>query len=316
MASRVGLNAYAVRMKQAYTASWATMTLHGPVDGYNLTLEYLKGIKNQLQRLGAPGGGRQATSRAFEVKRVYSDEKERSIWGIIDAGEFGRTGRLVDIDSEEETHLRKRNESELMPYYFRFLFHEGISRGIFLAQRIGFGALKPALDVAYRRYLNPREITIEMPGLTHADMLQSYLTNGELKGLRVVTHKKAQESSELLKKTRVDGEKLEDGTRLELVMRRPKGLGKVMDTLRSVVNGHRPMHDLVEVYGLDDPEDVLAEVEQDGRRRTLSLVRKSDTGISYDLTNEVDFDSNGHPVFASLDAYAKGLCTELAEKLS
>lgn len=320
MAGCIGMNAYLIRMRKAHTRGWATLKRNGTIDGYALAHEYFKKHLDDFIVLSARPG---ELKRGLKIIRFEHNDKESKIWGLAEAGEFGRSQSIVDTHSKKVTYSQKPGEAGVSPFYFFLYFPEEKPMGILLAQRNGHLGLKASLLRSMKEHFGKQEITLNFPVLMQKDILEKYLVMGDLKEIRVITHTTQKTSQQLLRDTMVAGEHMAPGTRVELILRRAKGFDKGMDTIRSIMktrvddNGgatKKKAVELVEVHGLTDPEDVVVSVGNKEATKKFSIYRPEDTGVSYNLDG-LETDANGHPQFSAIHKRAGEICAELEQSL-
>jgi hypothetical protein len=157
---------------------------------------------------------------------------------------------------------------------------------------------------------------LDISNLTDDDLLSAYLSRGELEEITVIAHKGSNDSRQLMNDSRVDGEKLKTGTQVNVVFRRPKGFLGAIKNVARIARGKREVHELVEVHGLDNPEEVSVKIDFGGKSRSFKLIHPSEAGIMRDITNEVSYDTKtGQPRFDSIDGIAGKWASELTRQL-
>ena len=89
-----------------------------------------------------------------------------------------------------------------------------------------------------------------------------------------------------------------------------------LQTAASVFRRTKNASDLVEVYGLENPEEVTFSIEMDGKTRLFRIMHPQEIGVQYDLSGDVKLDGDNHPVFESIDRLAKEWCKSLMRKVN
>ncbi|HEV7299033.1 MAG TPA: hypothetical protein VGN72_06665 [Tepidisphaeraceae bacterium] len=308
MSDKIGLNAYVVKMRKRMTASDLESSLGGPHDATAVFYDYLNQRRTTTTKV-------QRTSTAFSVIRLEKDETIPSVHGLIEFGEYGRAATLKDVESGSTTHRKGRNESEFSPRYFRAHFPNGRTRGVFLVQQNGSDKTKATIENDLRSYCENCELTLAMNPLTHQEALEKFLGQGQAKTLRVTRYVRNQFSDEILRGMKVDGEQLDQGAEVEIVIRHSNLVKRIGAAALSVSQRATAARDLIEIAGLDGYDDVAVDVQLAGKTRKMSLTSAGGTAMRYDVTNDIELDGDGHPTYSSIDTYAKKLCRDLVDKI-
>jgi hypothetical protein len=241
------------------------------------------------------------------------DLTDRVLWSSIDAGEFGYAGRIVDTDTDTETHRRKKHESDMVPFFAYCYVPNKQSFGILLLQTYGRLSIRTAFEKDIKRHFRERQdrLVIKIKTLTHKAALKDFLTRGTANAVKIVTHKRGEDSRELLRKSRINHAPIAEGSRVELVVKDNSGLNHLVEKAKRIVFSGESTDALVEVAGLENPDDVQLTLEHGGKTRSFSILHADETAVIYDVTKHVRIDSNGHPERETLEAEARKVAQEI-----
>jgi hypothetical protein len=323
MARSIGLSAYNLRLKNARKRNedFLTMQSIGDINAYELFHQYLLERLNNIRRVVHKKDEESASSPAivakvFKLVDLKTDKASQTFSGLIHAGECGRANSIYNTVSGEVAHEKTLTEADMPPFYFRLHVPDGKKKAVLILQRTGLHGLKSAIDRDMSLWFSEKKLTLTMASLTDNDLLERYLTFGTVDEITVITHKQQADSRTLLNNSRIAGHKPPKGMRVELKMSSAEGFAKrTIEVAKKAVRRTGDVKDLVEVEGLDNPEEVIFRVDYDGKPKKFSIQHAPELGISYDVTDEIAYDSKNHPVFSSIDQLAVQHCMELMDKL-
>jgi len=322
MAATIGLSAYTIRLKERNQQSneWLAFKQGGAVDAHQMIHGILLKLKNKVVDFSGidddPSSVSRRVSKAFRIRTLRRSRQKGTIWGLVECGDYGRASTLVNVESGKQTHRKTKDEADMPPYYFRIEVPDDSTVAVLVAQRIGISGLKGILGAAIRRGISSLGYTVKFGTLTPSDLLQAYLTQGQVEEIRVLTHSQPNDPRDAIKHTKINGQKIAAGTKLELSLKRKNGLTGAISAAVGVMTHVKNVRELVEVYGLDNPEEVSVVVEKGGSRRTFKTINPGEIGIKYDITDDVAYDSNNNPKFGSINKIARDWCAELTEQVN
>jgi hypothetical protein len=160
-------------------------------------------------------------------------------------------------------------------------------------------------------------MTAKIGALTDRDVFEEYLSHGHLEEIRVLTHKMPSDPRQALQNTKINGERIREGAQIEWGIRQRKWLKKVIKTVGKVARGKQNVSQLVEIYGLENPDEVTVTLSMDGKKpKKFKLLHPEEIGMKWDITDEVTYNAKNQPEFDSIDAMAKEWCKDLLAQVS
>lgn len=186
-----------------------------------------------------------------------------------------------------------------------------------MLQRIGISGLRGTLGADIKQQFATKQVTVAIGALTDRDLFNEYISNGHLEEIRVLTHKAPSDPRQALKNTKINGEAIREGAHIEWGIRQRKWLRRVVNTIKRVAKGSKTVSDLVEIYGLENPDEVIVTFSMDGKKpRRFKLMHPEEIGMKWDITEEVTYNEKRQPVFDSVDGMAKEWCKELLSQVN
>ncbi len=257
--------------------------------------------------------------KLLRVTKLRRMKGGRLIRGLVDAGRYGMGADLVNVEERRVTYRRSPIEAELTPYYFLVDAPSGGDTGILLLQRRGSIGIRGDFLDDFVKDLGIRHpsVRLELNPLMPPDLLNDYLGNGQFTKLRLIRHERPRDIA-----NGVSGNGNDEGTeRVEIAYSRGRRRRfRFHEPIVDVLRGKRRVEDLVEVVefpgGTDFAYDgAKAELTIGGRCRTIDLFRPNKMRATHEITDNVALDSDGHPIFESIDSLAKSLRRKLIKQL-
>lgn len=228
----------------------------------------------------------------------------RSIYGIIESGEFGQEKEVVNVDDGSSQYTIKKNEAPLTPFFFYFYIPEDKPYGFLVLQKSGNNGIFTILTSIYREYLinhfpDAYKLSINpfaLPLLVDKNL--SFIS--EAKTITVQN-----KSTDLLDDIGL-GVLNTEGATSEVIFR--LGKNKFFDIKEWLPK-------FLNKKASDSPEkiyykegDVSMEVKMpDGGMRRLNIAELSSIGTSITLDKNIELDTKGFPKFESVRIVASDL---------
>lgn len=319
MARRVGLNAYTVSFKRVFSrGNSEVFSRTGAFNAFGLVRTYLEQRKDRLQRLGAiaaDGQNADAEARVVLVTDVVAHVGSCVLEGIVEAGEGGYTSKIVDLNTEEVAHQKQTHEAEMPPFYFRFFFPDGQTKGLLILQRLGLYGAKGPFVADMARHFRGLEYTCQVDAVLDRLVLEKYLNGGEVRQVVLRAWKHGADNREMLRRSRIGGDNLDEGTEVQVLIRPRSTIQGLTERVRRMVRSDGNLGSIISIPGLPNPDEATVDVQHPthGSKR-FNIVNPDEAGVSEDVTSEVTL-RGGHPTFASISRAARRLSDELAVKL-
>lgn len=292
------------RTKENMNPSYQKLSAYdGHNDLYDSVLNFLKKLENTTTN---------KTYRLY-MKPVTVEQNGRIINGVLDAGNYGRSGNILDVKTDSVKYQKKWDDADVSPFYFLFYIPKDTDEGILLLQRTGGFGIKTNLGrflSSFFRKAN-RGFSIELNALIREDLVKKAIREGKIKKLRCVKFRAPTD--------RVDG--LDEGheevpLEMEVVLSANKI--PIKDKLKEFFNPDTTsdVKSLVELRDFNFSYDtVKVEVDVDGSIKTFDLGSIEKIRTHYDITEEVRLNSNQQPTFDSIKQVAERYLNEVIDGL-
>ena len=258
--------------------------------------------------------------RLLKVTRIEPKMSQRMASGIVQNGQFGYRADLYDVDEDAVSYTRTPTEAEMMPFYFLAFFPPRRSVGVLILQRRAQFGIRTTFLQDFAKYIRGQlpNTLVEFNPLVTQGLLNQYMRGGRL---TKVTFVRFDVPSDITDVVAGDGH-TERAGRAEFTISagRDRALN-LLDPVLDVALGRRPVKQMVElqdiVPGMDFEYDtVKVELELGGSRRTIYLSNIMKLRAYYDISEDVQVNRDGHPVFSSIEAIALDLMDDLRESLN
>lgn len=246
------------------------------------------------------------------VTKKVSMEIESESAGFIDGWfKVGRSGYGSDIHDEEgeKVFKREKNHTEFIPLYFQLWAPKKDSDvAILILQSFDKFSVKTHVnDKLLKKFvdLHPEYLLLLMR-LFDVKQAKHALRHSPIRKVRFIQKKVPKDQADKLR----DGAGSYGGE-LELVLKtkgdNPFGL---REAIISAVGGQTKINEIIEMDDFDF-QDLKVELEIGGAKRTMNIARADNLNTSFDISEDIETDNDGHPVLESIREY----CTNLAKNL-
>jgi hypothetical protein len=247
------------------------------------------------------------------MQRVLRIERDETmVRGLIESGGYGIGSRIIEVKTLEARFERKETDAELFPFYFLASLPDDGEIGVLIFQRQGAVGIYTAFMTAFRKWMADHlpDYTVETGRLIAPEVMK-YLLEGRLKSIEIITHKPSGDLADQVKKL---GNIQEKGTfTAKFAANRNQYLSKP-GWLKSILKGKTNVVELADINpNLDKPVRVI--VEYQGVKRLVDFARPDSIAPYIDCTSRIKVGADGHPLFDSIDKYARELSAEFHQRL-
>jgi hypothetical protein len=274
-------------------------------------IDLLDVVKDSFRELKVKASRNSEHQQVLKVRNI--EVAGRRICGIIETGEYGQESELWDVNSEKTVYKRKTTEANMLPFYFRMEIPQGVDQGILLLQRTGMYGIrkivKEFLDHQFdKRFMDSR---LRFNHLIEREEIEKY-QKGLVESIRFISYDIPRDIADAF-----DSGHQEDVGHLELSIHAKRGSSvPILRKLREFYSGKTKLSKLI---ALDETNfkysDIKVRSKVGRSSRTLDLGDLNRLRSYYDITDEIEFDSSGHPDFTSIDKAAGDLTKRLIKHM-
>lgn len=246
----------------------------------------------------------------LSITRLESDGE--SLWGLVEAGDYGYGAKGINAKTLKASYDRSVDDAEMVPFYFLINLPTDTSKGILILQRLGIRGVQTPFTNALRavfRDVYP-DYMLDIQAHVPSEVMK-YLLDGSLKGITLTSYKVPDEIADKLRL----GGNLEKHVRLKISVEGTKDhFLRTPGWVKEAIRGRSGMFETSSLPG-KPTEEISLTMLYNGNRRTIDFHNPERIAPYIDITNEIETNSSGHPVFNSIHKYSKSLLVDIASEI-
>lgn len=240
----------------------------------------------------------------------YQQTKEHTIIGTIDAGHFGKSSTIVNVQSGE-TIQKGMLDCEFIPLFFRFDVHHKNNNGILLLQRYGQFGAKSILETDINEYLRSTypQFTLSLNPFVTEESLK-IIAGGTIKEICFIARQGVSDVADTIGTNKNNIKSMKFSIKISS---NEHLLEKIKKSLLGIYD-----KDGIEILGMTYDEVKMRVNIGKGKQRTIGLATEFGDKIvmPLDVTEYLEYDSkSGHPTTESLVQQSEEICNSIKEKL-
>lgn len=248
----------------------------------------------------------------FQPSSLKFDSGNRIVSGIIKGGVFGSTSEVENVRTGEAKPPITNDDSIINPYYFLIYFPEKSSIGLVILQRKGLNGITTDFRNYFKHFIDTEigDYKLEMSPYASKKALLNMIRESSVSQISI---KKYNNTSDDWDKYRDRaGKNSELNSQFILTAKNIFG-SYTKSEIESFIDDPRAnFFQLKELenLGFNGNLETSVRLEKDGREKIVILNDVEKFKLSFDVSNDIKFDSNNHPNFISIDNEAKYLLKE------
>ncbi len=242
------------------------------------------------------------------------EKSSRALSGIIETGQYGIESNFINVTTKKSVYRRKKQDAEMLPFYFYVEIPEGTEDGLLILQRTAaFGirrVLHWILKLAFENK-NPDLRPKFMPLVASTEI--DKFVKGKIQQVNFVRKIVPADIADSFR----TGNKEVNGI-MELVIKARKGsILPVNEFIASIFKSRK----VSGIFALDEDqkfpyENIKAKVKVGQSTRTINAADPGRIRSYYDITDAVKIGAGGHPVYDSIKEQAQTLASRLGAALN
>jgi hypothetical protein len=249
----------------------------------------------------------------FSISTPRFYPADRKICGIINSGNYGISGDIIDVDAKVIVHKKETNHADSLPFFFLVYLPKDTNEGILILQRIGTYGIRGALLDLFSKHFSSLYpgFNCSINPLIPDQVVKNIITKGTIKKLRFIKFNVPTDKTDTLFDLHQ-----EKPYNAELSFSSPSFFPK--DKIMTIFNPGVEVKNLFELRDWGFAYDTIKIEVQFGpesRPKVINLSNFSKIRNYIDITSEVLIGDNGHPKFNSILKYADQLCNDMSKIL-
>lgn len=242
------------------------------------------------------------------------EENDDIFEGIIKSGSYGFTSEILDTDNDEVSYNKKKNEAEVLPFYFKIsLKRYRVDQYYLILQRLGVLGIKSHLEKELNRYFrihnqNFQNLSIKIHDLTSEKAINMYLDQGQVNEMRFIRY----------------------GVRRDITDQYDKGAKETKGYMELVIKDHGiPIRDRLKKFFKSSNkdtknflaiesfpyDDVKVQFSLNKKNRTVTFSDLNKFKAYYEVSDDLTIGEDGHPTFDSLQIVSEDLLSDIVEQI-
>lgn len=240
----------------------------------------------------------------------------RSVFGLLESGEYGHEAALVNADTGQDSYKKKLKDAEMIPFYFHLHIPSDGTVGLLVLQtykQFGVqGIFTSAISKAFRQ--KHPEFIIEFNPLFSKELVDKFLNEGSISKISFRDTDVNSKFSDFIPNVKIPREFFDIEINV-IAKRRRKGPKRFADAISGLIKGHHKLNQLVELKNFETSETKVV-ANLNGRQRTVDIDKLDSIGSFFDVTNEMGWNNNTmQPTFDSVHAAAKTILDDTIDSL-
>ena len=254
------------------------------------------------------------------VKVIDTHKKNRTIYGLLEAGKNGYGSKLLNTSTDTISYERELLDAELIPYYFLVRMPSKSDKGVVILQRFHNLGIKTLFFRRFNQYLNTKfpDIMLEINPLVPKGLIREYI-NGRIVKIRLIKQGFPKDIADVSSEAMPDDHGF-DG-KCEMVLSASKNgyfpdlflsnFSRKIDKFLDPNGSDTSIGDIIEMSNFDY-ENIKIEVKIGNTYKTVNLSENDKIRYYEDISGiEVNV-KDGHPKFDIIDDRAKSFLKDLA----
>lgn len=304
MPQTISLAAYAIRVYNLDERE------NEPIHEFGEGCDLINVVRGYLRDLRGDGLHDEEGQHVLRVERLES--RGRTLYGIIETGEYGVESNLWDVRERAMVHRRRRSEADMRPFYFLLDLPEGPDEGVLILQRAGLFGIRRVLYDALRTKFRTEfgDYDLKLQPVVDQGEIDRYV-RGRIQTVRFISYEIPTDITDAF----AGGHRERQGYAELVIHARRGGSLPINGRLREIFSGNREASAFIALDETNFPYDKVKITSQVGRSsRTVDLARLNRLRSYYDISDEVELDARtGHPAFDSIHGLAQDLAGRILD---
>jgi hypothetical protein len=296
------IESYAIRIKHKDSKNGNYLKLD-KFDGRSNLIDI---IRQYIGEYSIKTGTIELRNQLFTTSLLKTDKRFFS--GRIFVGEYGFTTNIVNIQSGAVSYRKRKSDADLHPYDFLFYIPEASDGAILLIlKKSGQGPLsiiETILKHQFNKNFKSNNISMEINPLQIASAID-FLNKGDLKKIR---YTKTEVPSDIADK--VNGDRNKTQGSIELIVKPERGLNLNPKNYIDYLFGKYEGENIYEFHGIIF-DNIKAQIDVNGRKRTISISNHSGVKASYEVTEELGIANDGFAEHESTIEHMQSILSDI-----
>ncbi len=255
----------------------------------------------------------------LKSKTVKHDSKSRTVRGIFESGAYGFESSILDNNTEHIVHVKEKNQTEILPFYFLLHVPEKLNIGYLFLQRFGVFGVNTVFNASFRKFFDSKfsDFIVDFNPHVSKELADEFLSSGNIKEIVLRRMNLPTDLSDKLNLSEYHD--AIHSIEIKIKSKRKKSFGGFGKKVKSFLKDtNAVLFDIPELrnLGFDGAHNISVVSKVSGNTRTIDLADTGNIRPYYDINKDVVFASNGFPTFKSIDEAALNLLLDFTGDLN
>jgi hypothetical protein len=296
----ITLASYTMRVRRKRSDDYGIL---GEFSDEETMLDFLYDFFIALQKSDVPDEATMSLQRARKITR-----DERSVWGVVESGDYGYSADLVDVNTLSHSYQRRTADAELYPFFFLINAPSSSDRAILIFQRHGNRSMYTELLRRLRTAFEDKHPDHLLDFRRHVPKaIVDSLLHGQVKSIELTSYHLADDLADRVKyqgnRTEVGEVQITLKAKRKRFLKRPQWLDKLMKDRGNLLE----IADEVSELG----DRVRVTVSYNGKNRVVDFHDMKSIAPYLDVTSDIRLGRDGHPTPESIEAVTRSHLSDL-----
>ena len=236
--------------------------------------------------------------------------KGEEVAGLLRYGVFGFESELIDTRTKKKQYDRKSTDFEQIELYYQFWCPDGEDFALLAFQsfsgRSCVGYVFEALKSEFRK--TNKNLTLRLEKIAPQIINKATFGNAQVKQITLSKRSASKDLSDLHGASKKPQE-----VEVEVKVTAKSGtFGRYRDLNQASLKHDAGLYTI----GASPFQKAKAKVSLNGKTRSVGIFGDNGNAGAFDITEDVDFSTSGHPKFASIDTIADDILSDTCEVLT
>ncbi|MBW9146845.1 hypothetical protein K2F40_14760 [Clostridium sp. CM028] len=247
--------------------------------------------------------------KAINIKNLTIDDD--IFHGQLETGNYGYSSEIKSISTSKTTHKKTIEEADMMPLFFYACIPKDAYKGLFALEKFRTFGCKTIFENDLNQFFEDNKYKIK--GTLHPilpeNVAKQYLTSGGICRMRLVKHTVPKDIADVYKEEYRNGE---FGTFEYVINPKKNKFLSFKKPISKFLNNTIGLKNIIEIDGIEY-DNIKVELLIGKKKRTISLNNLNNLTGDIDISDDVEFEIDGHPKYESILEIAQDIVEEYVE---
>jgi hypothetical protein len=247
--------------------------------------------------------------KAINIKTINTTANSFS--GQLEMGNYGYSSHIKEISTSEITHKKTKEEAEMIPLFFHGVVPNDAYKALIALEKFRSFGCKTILEDDLNQFFREKDykVKITLHPILPEKVAKQYLSRGNICRMRLVKHSIPKDIADVYKEEYATGK---FGTFEYVINPKKNKYLPFKKDINKFLNNSIGLKNIIEVEGIDY-DNIKVELEIGNKKRTISLNSISKLTGDIDISDEVEFEIDGHPKYNSILSISKDIVKEYVD---